>query len=221
MIFEAVNRFDWVGAWEESSIVLTGAFGIIGLATDFRNKHTKKITLWGWVSLLGIVTSSVGGMAAQRQKGREDLENLNRAIATFENTAEIVKNTAKTVNNTAETVNNTAETVKSINRYGATLHDATVTVNYDLDCVHDPSPCGTAAQIEEALRAGQLDIKLFADRQDADKYINHGLGNGDLEWDLSLTPSNPSMIVSVNQAPSLFCSLTSRRPHLARRRERC
>jgi hypothetical protein len=39
----------------------TGAFGILGLLTEFRNKHAKLITVWGWISLLGIVVSTIGG----------------------------------------------------------------------------------------------------------------------------------------------------------------
>jgi hypothetical protein len=53
-----LKQIDFVTAWKAISIALTGAFGILGLATDFKNKHTKKITRWGWVSLIGIVVSS-------------------------------------------------------------------------------------------------------------------------------------------------------------------
>ncbi len=46
---------DFVSAWKASSIVLTGAFGILGLLTEFKEKQTGKITRWGYISLGGIV----------------------------------------------------------------------------------------------------------------------------------------------------------------------
>lgn len=65
-------QMDFVSAWKASSIVLTGAFGILGLATEFRNKHTKKITRWGYFSLLGIVISTACGTAAQIIESSDD-----------------------------------------------------------------------------------------------------------------------------------------------------
>lgn len=63
---------DFVMAWKASSIVLTGAFGILGLATEFRNKHSHKITKWGYISLTGIVVSTVLGTVAQLKQSADD-----------------------------------------------------------------------------------------------------------------------------------------------------
>lgn len=71
-LLTALKEMDFVTAWKAISIVLTGGFGILGLATDFRNKHTKKITHWGWVSLVGIIVSSVCGVAAQLKESSDD-----------------------------------------------------------------------------------------------------------------------------------------------------
>lgn len=58
--------------WKTISIGLTGIFGMIGLLTEFKNKHTHKITRWGWVSLVGIILSSVGGVAAQLKESSDE-----------------------------------------------------------------------------------------------------------------------------------------------------
>jgi hypothetical protein len=67
-----LHHFDWITAWKAISILLTGTFGIIGLATDFRNKHTKKVTKWGWLSLCGIIISTVCGTLAQIKESQDD-----------------------------------------------------------------------------------------------------------------------------------------------------
>jgi hypothetical protein len=51
----------------ERSILLTGAFGILGLLKEFKDKETGRITKWGGVSLVGILLSSILGVAAQLQ----------------------------------------------------------------------------------------------------------------------------------------------------------
>lgn len=63
---------DFVSAWKASSIVLAGAFGIIGLLTDFRDRETRKITLWGYISLSGILLSSIGGGIVQIVESQSD-----------------------------------------------------------------------------------------------------------------------------------------------------
>jgi hypothetical protein len=68
---------DLIAAWKASSIVLTGAFGILGLATDFKNERTKKITRWGYAALAGIVISTILGTAAQL---KESTDNAAKAL---------------------------------------------------------------------------------------------------------------------------------------------
>jgi hypothetical protein len=57
--------FDFVTWWKATSIFFTGLFGVLGLLTEYKNKTTGKITRWGWISLLGILLSTVCGVAAQ------------------------------------------------------------------------------------------------------------------------------------------------------------
>jgi hypothetical protein len=69
---------DFVSAWKASSIVLTGAFGILGLVKDYKDKTTNRITLWGQVSLAGILLSTILGVAAQL---KESSDNASKALA--------------------------------------------------------------------------------------------------------------------------------------------
>jgi hypothetical protein len=71
-LLTSLKEVDFVTAWKAISIALTGGFGILGLLTEFKNKHTKKITNWGRVSLAGILVSSVCGIAAQLKESAND-----------------------------------------------------------------------------------------------------------------------------------------------------
>lgn len=56
---------EFPSAWKVASIALTGCFGILGLVTEFKNPTTKKLTMWGGISLAGIVISTSLGIVAQ------------------------------------------------------------------------------------------------------------------------------------------------------------
>lgn len=44
---------------------LTGAFGVLGLISDFRDPITKRITKWGKVAFFGVVASTIVALVAQ------------------------------------------------------------------------------------------------------------------------------------------------------------
>jgi hypothetical protein len=44
---------------------LSGAFGILGLLTEYRDQETKKITVWGKVALVGILASTGVAISAE------------------------------------------------------------------------------------------------------------------------------------------------------------
>lgn len=76
---------DFVTAWKASSIVLTGAFGILGLATDFKKRDTNAISRWGYLSLSGILLSTTLGVIAQLKESSDDASKslaLSRASST-------------------------------------------------------------------------------------------------------------------------------------------
>lgn len=83
-----LRTVDSVAAWKTISIAVTGAFGILGLLTEFRDKHSRKITRWGWVSLLGIIISAVFGIGAQLKESTDNsaknLELVTRANQTLD-----------------------------------------------------------------------------------------------------------------------------------------
>lgn len=54
-----------VDATKVASLVVTGLFGILALFVDFKDKDTKRITRWGYFSLLGIVLSSGFSVVSQ------------------------------------------------------------------------------------------------------------------------------------------------------------
>jgi hypothetical protein len=79
-------------AWKVISIAVAGAFGALGLITDFKRKVRdpetdtvkQKITTWGWTSLIGIVLSTMLGMAAQMKDAvdaRSDAEETRKSLA--------------------------------------------------------------------------------------------------------------------------------------------
>ena len=63
---------DFVSAWKAASIVLTGAFGILGLVKDFKDTKTGRVSKWGYVSLVGILLSTGFGVAAQLKESSDD-----------------------------------------------------------------------------------------------------------------------------------------------------
>ena len=47
------------------SIIAAGAFGMLGLVTEFKSPATRKLTKWGAVSLVGILISTMLGVTVQ------------------------------------------------------------------------------------------------------------------------------------------------------------
>lgn len=143
-----MRHADFVAYWKAISIAFTGAFGILGLLTEFRNKHTKQITIWGWISLFGILVSTICGVAAQVKESHDDAkisaENSTRALSILQNTS---------------------DTVTSINKMMSSLVGATVDVTYSLNCAFKKvSPCGGSVVQEESLLAKSgLTFYFFAE----------------------------------------------------------
>jgi hypothetical protein len=67
---------DFWSAWKIISIASTGAFGILGLVTEFKDPDTKKLTRWGVVSLVGILASTVLGAAAQWKQTSDEQKKI-------------------------------------------------------------------------------------------------------------------------------------------------
>jgi len=89
---------DLVSTWKASSIVLTGAFGILGLLTEFKRKvhdgqggEQNKVTGWGYVSLIGIVLSTCLGFEAQIKESADDSAKALKYAQTNQTTLEHLK----------------------------------------------------------------------------------------------------------------------------------
>jgi hypothetical protein len=100
-LFAFAKRVDFVMAWKAISIVFTGAFGILGLATDFKNKHTHKITKWGRVSLIGIIVSTILGVAAQLKESSDDAAKALALAQKSDDTLQQVHRLVSPINDTA------------------------------------------------------------------------------------------------------------------------
>jgi hypothetical protein len=83
-------------------LVLTGAFGILGLLTEFRNDKTKKITKWGKVALSGIVLSTALSVVAQvlesAKSVRDARESEKQARDQISRSNEILNNLNRSLN---------------------------------------------------------------------------------------------------------------------------
>jgi hypothetical protein len=83
-------------------LVLTGAFGILGLLTDFRDDKTKKITKWGKIALLGIILSTALSIVAQLLESaksvREARESEKQARDQITKSNEILNNLNRSLN---------------------------------------------------------------------------------------------------------------------------
>lgn len=85
---------DFVAAWKAISIALTGAFGLMGLLTENKNKEAGKLTTWGKVSFSGIVLSTTLGVAAQL---KETADEAQRREASATQTLQLLKQTSRAV----------------------------------------------------------------------------------------------------------------------------
>jgi hypothetical protein len=91
-LHKLLNTLDqWLTPLKIILIFLSGMFGSLGLLTNFRNDRTKKITRWGWVSLIGIVLSTTVAIATQyldsadtEKQTRTTLLQLQRGLSSLE-----------------------------------------------------------------------------------------------------------------------------------------
>lgn len=119
-----------IDAWKAISVALTGAFGVLGLLTKYRNDDTGKITWAGKVNLVGILLSTSLGVVAQL------VETDSRAK---ENT-ETINKTKTIVENTSKSVENTSVAVSRINRLMTPAVDLTLEIEYKINCSAPSKP---------------------------------------------------------------------------------
>jgi hypothetical protein len=71
-----------------AGIILTGVFGVLALVVEYKDKDTKRITTWGMIAALGVVTSCVIGLSSHTL---EILRDRRKAEATAHQTLESVQ----------------------------------------------------------------------------------------------------------------------------------
>ena len=175
-------------AWKATSIVLTGAFGVLGLVKDFKDK-TGKITKWGRISLAGILLSTGFGVVAQ-------LIESSKAARTEKDTAK-----------------QTLGIVQDIQRGLAPLDAPTFDISLSLDCTNlmyemyceKMKSLPNSSLIDRRANwkywPNQLDgkaslflkINFFVNRKDADLYLKGKLEEGDLSFLLKPTSFDDSL----------------------------
>lgn len=180
---------DWVSLWKAVSIVLTGAFGVLGLLKDYKDRATGKITIAGRISLVGILLSSTFGVLVQL-KERSDQERAR----------------AETARQTLALAQNTARTVKDLQRMLSPLEEPRLSFFFTLACNGDfKDVC------EHRLRAplsGDYwnwwpqnarylfgEANVFANPEDAARFERGQLDRGDLLMKVNTTVG-PSLLLA-------------------------
>jgi hypothetical protein len=59
------------GYWKEVSVILTGLFAVLGLAGEYKDKDTGKLTVWGRTFLVLTIVSMGFGLIAQIQDNKD------------------------------------------------------------------------------------------------------------------------------------------------------
>jgi hypothetical protein len=177
---------DFPTAWKASSIVLTGAFGILGLVKDYKNKETNRLTRWGTISLAGIIISTLLGVVAQLQ---ESSDNADKALAL---------------------ARKSDSTLRDIEKALSPIEDPQVSVQFRVDC--DSANFKLFCTKTEARRKNNVfpypsfedwpqkpiafavfDVIFYADKVLAERHENNSLidwGNMTLSIDEHATSSN-------------------------------
>jgi hypothetical protein len=191
---EALKAIDFVTAWKAVSIALTGAFGILGLLTDFKNNHTHKITKWGWISLAGIVVSAVFGVAAQL---KESNDNAKKAL---------------------ELAKRTDMALEDMERMLSSLDGAEFTLEFEVPC-STPSFaefCKAVKQEDYGLlddsqspkwkywlrdfrRGITFEIDVFENPSDADAFFSDTTAPSDLEFKLPIKRGSGTLSAFADQ----------------------
>jgi hypothetical protein len=132
---------DFVTVWKASSIVLTGTFGILGLVKEFKNKKTGKITIWGRVSLAGILLSTGLGVVAQLKESSASSAASLKLAQKSDRTLDEIERLLTPLSEPSVEVHyvfecGAKERFRDSDKFCNDLHD----IQMDLDRMHTPDP---------------------------------------------------------------------------------
>jgi hypothetical protein len=147
---------NFVPVWKATSIFFTGAFGILGLLKNFKEKKrdpetdttVERVTKWGWISLIGIILSTGLGIAAQRTE-----ENSNR------------KKAAEDADKIDRLLSPTIEGIQFSTRYNLPCKKAA------WDCEDLRKRIKANEKLAEVNREWALTVDFFLDQKDAESFI--------------------------------------------------
>lgn len=137
---------DFVAAWKAISIALTGAFGVLGLFTEFKDKDTKKVTKWGYVSLVGILVSACFGIWAQL---KESSDSANKALTV------------------AQTSN---DMLHQVRRLVSPIGSPSLAIRFEIGCEHPESLFNDFCKDLRSTQRAMLNLDPL-DRQNMDRLV--------------------------------------------------
>jgi hypothetical protein len=93
-----MNMSGWLanfsGYWKEVSVILTGLFAVLGLAGEYKDKATGKLTRWGRTFLVMTIIAMAFGLIAQiednkdskklQERTQKSVHQLSRIIQAFD-----------------------------------------------------------------------------------------------------------------------------------------
>lgn len=181
---------DFVTAWKATSIVLTGAFGVLGLLKDFKDKNTGQVTKWGRLSLAGILLSSGLGVIAQ-----------------FKESSRQEQSRQTTANQTLALAQKTDQTVQDLQRILSPLDDLRINIGFYIPCDNPKYKAFCLAMNRKRFvpesawdqwPGGDVSllIQVFVDPKDAQGFLEHydaSTTRGDLMILVNATARNKSL----------------------------
>jgi hypothetical protein len=64
-----------------AGVVLAAAFGVLGILTDFKDKATNKVTIWGKIAVFGAILSGILAIASQHFEVQQNNKSSEEAAA--------------------------------------------------------------------------------------------------------------------------------------------
>jgi len=126
---------DFWDLWKAIAVALTGVFGVLGLLTNYKDKETGRITVWGKVNLVGIVLSATMGVLSQlidaqhkidsaRQSAIEAAASAKLAATTAQGAQTAAANTERLIGQLLQVSHQTARIAQGTERSVANSRDA-------------------------------------------------------------------------------------------------
>ncbi len=161
---------DSLNAVKLVAVISSGAFGVLGLLKDFKDKETHKVTRWGYISLAGILISTTLGEASQQiEESKAEAARLKTELETRESTEKTLK-----------IVTTTAATLRDVKRSLFSLDGASFSLEIPLRCdsVTNKALCGADWTKEHLL----TDVLIYKSLPDTPYFQLPPEANADVDF---------------------------------------